>query len=240
MNSETEVSRQKVIELFSDLWKVVYFRHLKSGILSGCHDPFHTARVGQYAFEIAETPDVARLAGVAGLCHNADRILQHDLKVGRKDVPMEMVRDLVNKWLDCIDLSKDDRDLILDAVLNHSLPNDSNDGPVLMALKDADRLANLELDVIMRSAQFYPDFPVVDPVNWLSDPTATFREPKSVVKDLANNAEWGNFGDPKFGIRLSKAQLRATEFTNFLLDYIERVRKCWTDAGLLPFVTPEG
>lgn len=225
-----------VIQMFPELWKAVYLRHAKSGILSGGHDSFHAARVGQYALEVAETDEVSRLAGVAGLCHNADRILQHDLKVGRKGVPEEMVRELVNEWLDCTDLSEGERGMVISAVLLHSLPNDPGDNPVLVALKDADRLANLEPDVIMRAAQFYPDYPVVDPAHWLSDPASTFREPKSVAKDLANNAEWGNFGDPKFGIRLPKAQLRATEFTNFLLDYLERVRKCWVDAGLLPFM----
>src|SRR3989344_1367076 len=174
MVDKLELVNQKAIEMFPELWKAVYLRHLKSNILTGGHDPFHAARVGQYAFEIAEALEVARLAGVAGLCHNADRILQHDLKVSRKDVPEEMVIVLVNEWLDFTDLSEEKRRLVVSAVLLHSLPHDPNDGLVLVSLKDADLLANLEPDVIMRAAQFYPDFPVVDPVYWLSESSGYF------------------------------------------------------------------
>ena len=229
----------KVIELFPDLWRAVFLHHVRTGVTGNGHDAFHAARVGQYAFEIAETPDVARLAAIAGLCHNADRILQYQLKVGRKDVAVDLVRDLVDEWLNHTDLSNDEKSVVVNAVLNHSLPNGIGDDQVLIALKDADRLTNLEPDVIMRAAQFCSDFPVVDPVHWLSDPNATFREPKSVVKDLANNSEWGNFSDPKFGIRLPKAQFRAKEFADYLCDYLERVKKCWVDAGLLPFSPPQ-
>lgn len=229
----------KVIEMFSGLWKAVFLRHVQSGIVGGGHDAFHAARVGQYAFEIVDDENMAKLACIAGLCHNADHILQHDSKVGRRDVPEYLVTGLLKEWLNYTGLSSGEELIIIDAVLKHSLLNDPNDGLVLMALKDADRLTNLEPDVIMRAAQFYSDLPMIDPIHWLSDPAATLREPKSVLKDLANNSEWGNFSDLKFGIRLPKAQLRAKEFTDFLLDYIERVKKCWVDAGLLPFNPPQ-
>ena len=124
-------------------------------------------------------------------------------------------------------------------MVKHSLPNDPQDSQVLVVLKDADRLINLEPDEIMRSAHFYPDLPVVDPVYWLSDPKATFKEPRSVVKDLAHCTEWGNFDDPKFGIRLPKAQALAKRHAEYLLDYIERIKKVWEEAGLLPFTPPE-
>jgi hypothetical protein len=239
MSQITKTGSRKIIEIFPELWKRVYERHIKSNILSGCHDPFHAARVGQCALDIAENEEIAILSGIAGLCHNADRILQYDLKIGRKDVPEKMVTTLVNEWLGNTDLYEIERLVILDAIFKHSLPNDPNDGQVLITLKDADRLINLEPDVIMRSAQFFSDFPVVDPVHWLSDPKATFKEPKSVIKNLSQNAEWGNFEDPKFGIRLPKAQIRAKKFSGYLLDYIERVENCWEESGLLPFVLPK-
>ena len=239
MNSDTEAPRQKIIEIFPELWKKVYERHVKSQIVSGCHDPFHTARVGQYALTIAENETVARLAGIAGLCHNADRILQYDLGLGREDTPEELVITLVNEWFDVTDLSEKERSLVLDAVLKHSLPNNPDDSQVLITLKDAERLINLEPDTIMRTAHFFSDFPVVDPVHWLSDPEATYREPRSVIKGLASCAEWGNFDDPKYGVRLPKARICAKKFADYLLDYIERVKECWEEAGLLPFIPPK-
>ena len=229
----------RVIEIFPELWKAVYERHIQAGIIAGGHDAFHAARVGQHALNIAEDESTAGLAGIAGLCHNADRILQHELKVGRKDVPEEMVVALINEWLDKTDLFAEERAIVFDALLKHSLPNDHNDSPVLVALKDADRLINLEPDIIIRSAHFYPEYPAVDPVHWLSDPKATFREPRSVIRDLSHCAEWGNFDDPKFGIRLPGAQALAKKHAEYLLDYIKRVKQVWEEAGLLPFIPPK-
>ena len=239
MNPGPTTENKKIIEIFPKLWKKVYERHLKSNILSGCHDPFHAARVGQRALNIAENEEIAELSGIAGLCHNADRILQHDLRAGREDIPEENVSALVNEWLDSTNLSEENRSLVLDAVLKHSLPNNPNDSRVLIALKDADRLVNMEPDAIMRAAQFFPDFPVVDPIHWLSDPEATFKEPKSVIRGLSQNTEWGNFEDPKFGIRLPKAQILARKHAAYLLDYIERVKEVWEQAGLFPFTPPK-
>ena len=229
----------KIVGIFPDLWKNIFLRHIQSGIIGNGHDVFHAARVAQCAFEIAETLDVARLAGVAGLCHNADRIIQYDLKVGRGAVSEELIRNLVDDWLTFTDLTGQERALVLDAVLGHDLPNDAQDNSVLVALKDADRLVNLEPDAIMRTAQFYADFPAVDPIHWLADPSATHREPKSIIRCLRSNAEWGNFSNTKFGIRLPRAQQRATELTDYLLNYIEKTHECWIKAGLLPFTPPQ-
>jgi len=239
VNPSPTAENKKIIEIFPELWKKVYERHVESNILSGCHDPFHAARVGQCALNIAENEKIAELSGIAGLCHNADRILQQDLEIGREDVPEEMVLVLINEWLDSTNLSEKNRSLVIDAVLKHSLENDPNDSQVLVALKDADRLVNIEPDVIMRAAQFFSDFLVVDPTHWLSDPKATFKEPKSVIKGLSQNTEWGNFEDPKFGIRLPKAQIIAKKLTDYLLEYIERVKECWEKTGLLYFTPPK-
>lgn len=230
----------EVIEIFPDLWKRVYKRHMESGITAGCHDVFHAARVAKCASEIAENEYTAKLASVAGFCHNADRILQHDLKVGRKNVPETMVVLLINEWLHFVEnLSVKERLIIVDAVLKHSFANDPNDSPTLMTLKDADRLVNLEPDAIMRSSQFFLDFPVVDPVHWLSDPNSTFVDPGSVIKSLSNNIKWADFDNLKFGIRLPKAKTLAGQRAAYLLDYIEQVKKCWAKTGLLPFIPPE-
>ncbi|MEK7598915.1 MAG: hypothetical protein AAB474_00480 [Patescibacteria group bacterium] len=238
MSSDRKARGEKVIKIFPGLWKAIYDRHVKANMSTGGHDPFHAARAGQHAFNIAEDQATARLAAIAGLCHNADRILQHELKIGKKEVPEEIIADLVNKWLDEIDLHAEERSIIIGAVLKHSLPNDPDDSQVLVALRDADRLINLEPDEIIRSGQFHK-VPAVDPIYWLSDPAATFKEPRSVIKDLSHCAEWGNFNDPKFGIRLPKAQALAAKHAKFMLDYIERVKEVWEEAGLLPFTPPK-
>lgn len=229
---------KKVIALFPELWKAVYLRHIASGVIGGGHDAFHAARVAQCAYEIAPSPATAKLAGIAGLCHNADRLIQHELKVGRKEVPEEMVIDLINEWLDATDLSEGERTIEINTLLKHSLPNDPHDNLVLKTLKDADRVVNMESDEIMRSAQFYHDCPPVDPVHWLSDPESTFKEPKSVVRDLAHVLEWANFNDPKFGIRLPKARARARKSAADLRKYLKKVENDFKKAGLLPFIPP--
>ncbi len=65
---------EKIWDVFPKLAVVVRDDHLKEGMTGSGHDFEHAARVGQYAFLVAGD-GYKELAGAAGLCHNADRIL---------------------------------------------------------------------------------------------------------------------------------------------------------------------
>ena len=192
----------RVSEIFSEVYNEVLSDDINEGLIGTDHDIHHALRVAERARQIAydEWRDerLADLAGLAGLCHNADRFLQAKLKIGHRDVAPEQVRELLEKRLGKAALKPAEREKVILADLNHGLPNSQDDSPVQIALMDGDRLVNLDADVIIRSAQFYaPEgLPAIDFNHYLDDPEATFREPKSVVRDLKFNLEWVQEGTP--------------------------------------------
>lgn len=233
---------KKIWEIFPELVAVVRKAHFDAGMTGNGHDFEHAARVGQYAYIISEDEEIGKMAGVAGLCHNADRILQKKFHAGRREVPQNQIVDLLRKWVGDntdYDLRMDELmptpwSMIAYAVLDHDKPNDPLlKKPVLTVLQDADRLVNIELDLIIRCGQFQPDLPAVDFVHLLSDPTATYREPKSVFRDVASSLEWET--DPRFALRNPKAIKMGKARFAALRFYIETLESQINDSGLIPY-----
>ncbi len=218
--------------MFPELAEEIRKTHLAEGLTGGGHDFEHAARVGQYALVIAPAPAIGRVAGVAGLCHNADRVLQHRFSVGRRDVPKEKMEELVGAWLELTDLGKEERALVVDAVLKHDGRNSPLDSPVLMALMDADRLVNVELDLVIRCGQFQPDLPAVDFVHFLSDPEANYRNPKSVLRDISHSLEWEN---GPFCLRSPKAIGMGKQRFQALRGYLNTLEAQLRESGLIPY-----
>ncbi|MEK7629878.1 MAG: HD domain-containing protein [Patescibacteria group bacterium] len=225
---------KKIWEIFPNLAAVVRKTHLDEKITGGGHDFEHAARVAQYAYIVSEGEVFRNLAGAAGLCHNADRVLQTRLKVGRRDVSADKIRDLVLEWLSSESAFIDsDKETIIDAVLKHGGKNDDSDSPILVALMDADRLVNIELDLVIRSGQFQPDLPAVDFVFFLSDPTADYKNPKSVLRDIFHSLEWET--DSRFQIRLPRAVEMAKSRFAALRTFIQTIELQLKDSGLMPY-----
>jgi len=220
---------------FPRLTARIYQDHAEAGMVGGHHDAEHAVRVAQMAVEIAENDKVALRAGAAGLCHNADRILQHTLKLGsRRDAPREKVRELLKSELTIEAFDRGEIRLIVDAVLKHDGKNDPADSPELVALMDADRLVNAEPDLIIRSAQLYHDLPPIDPVHFEHDPTANYRNPKSVLRDIMETLEWLTPGTP-FYVRLPKAREMAAEHRKFFDDFGAQLIACRRETGFHPY-----
>jgi hypothetical protein len=162
--------------------------------LVGHHDAGHAYRVATMAYEVAmmQRGDaiIARRAALAGLCHNADHVVVLKNKLdSRKEVPPEAVAAIVSEWI----AGQDDRngtDLIIEAVLKHGGKNDSQDSMIQVALMDADRIVNLSVDLLPRSGQNFPHLPVVDYVHLDKDPNATYRDPRSVWRDIMESLAW--------------------------------------------------
>ena len=156
--------------------------------LFGHHDYVHAFRVGEVARQIAleEWGDqqLSYLAGLAGLAHNADRILQK-LKSSN-----QTVEELVRFWLHDVMMDETSRATVVEAVLKHSNKNSPDDSKVLVALMDGDRVVNLDTDLFIRSGQYYANLPVVDYQNFLDDPKATYRDPRSVMRDIRYSLDW--------------------------------------------------
>lgn len=209
-----------------------------------CHDFDHAVRVANYAMYVAE-PEygerTAVLAGAAGLCHNADRILQRRLGLGRDgEVPPNQIRKLVLRWLSTKWnhlggglFEEEEKYIIVEAVLGHSAKNGPNDHPVQIALMDADRIVNTEADCIIRNGIYFgDDLPVVDPINFLSDPSASWRDPKSNLRALAERDDWLVEGGP-VGVRLKLARELMKPRLAFYHQFFKKIAEQRREAGLL-------
>lgn len=166
-----------------------------SGKTLNHHDFMHAKRVGETARRVAldewNDEHTAKLAGIAGLVHNADRIIQVQKGIGRREVPRDDVIALVKKWIEN-DLEETDVETVLDAVLSHDGKNSDEDSQVKIALQDGDRIVNLDNDLFPRSGQYYADLPVIDYKHFLDNPEATYRSPGSVLKDISYSLDWAD------------------------------------------------
>ncbi len=205
-----------------------------------CHDFDHVLRVGDRAIVIAVNEKSGRLAAAAGLCHNADRILQKQAGSGRSGkVADSDVVVMVNEWLNFEPpgtFSESDRAMIIDAVLNHSNRNDRGDGLVHMTLQDADRTVNIELDVIIRKGQYFgDDLRVVDPVHLLDDPDATYEAPGSILWTVKDDIECFEAKEGVASLRLPKSREYAKPLFDDAREYLRMVLRQRERAGLIAY-----
>ncbi|QQG42887.1 MAG: HD domain-containing protein [Candidatus Giovannonibacteria bacterium] len=204
-----------------------------------CHDFFHAFRVSNWAERIAPDPETARKAGVAGLLHNDDRIMQIKLGLGFADkVPTDLRVEMMISWLDAEPtgtfLPKEEKEII-NAVLKHSNRNGPDDSLVLITLMDADRLVNLEADCIIRNGQYFGNaLQVVDPVYLLDDPKANFRDPRSILWTMPTRFDWEQEGG-FVGLRLPKAREFAKRRFAFWRLFIQETIEQIKESGAVPF-----
>ena len=177
----------------------------------------HDTLVAGFAVRIAATPHIAELAWIASHLHSFDRRL-----------PKEEVEKVVRRHIALVpDLSSDDVEWIWEAVRDHSEKNNENDNAVSIALKDADRLANIGPSVIIRGGQFYPNTTTQDFGHLLDfDPASKYNEPKTVLDDLRFCLEW------ELWLRLPEAQRIAKPFFDFLRAFFEMNAKHVQEAEL--------
>jgi len=225
----------KIWEIYPALAAVVGQDHISFGMQGTGHDFDHALQAGQYALLIAEDQTVGRLAGAGGLCHNADRMVQHQLG-SKKNIPEERVVAMVRGWLEASGegFGENDSTRIVNAVLHHHEVNKPDDDSVLVALKDADRITCTTADNVMTSAQFWSELPAIDP-RWLAhDPSAhSYRNPKSVLKNLECRYDWIN-PTSNVCVRLPKAKALMERRVAFIKRYIEEVEAQREEAGLWP------
>ena len=113
--------------------------------------------------------------------------------------------------------------------MEHSKRNSASDDAVTVALKDADRLANAGAGVLIRAGQFRPKDPVIDlEYAFKPDPTATFREPKTQLRNLQHILEWEDW------LRLPKAKEIGKRRFAFIRMSIEQLFDDLREAELLP------
>lgn len=227
----------RIWERYPEVFEAVRGDH-EAVQLYGGHDINHALRVAERAKQIAfdewGSERLAEVAGLAGLCHNADRVLQKKLNIGRREVGREAVYELVMLWLQHSDATSVEKAEIVIAILSHDGKNGENDSFVHIALMDADRIISLEADLMARSGQHYHDLPTVDYRYFLDDPEATYRNPRSVLRDIAYSLDWVKEGDPVC-VRTRLGKKLGKERQDFFLTFFETLKKQLEEVGLMPY-----
>lgn len=197
---------EALFTMFPALFAAVKKSHKEVGMLFGSgHDFHHTCAVANYALLVAPDERTAQLAAIAGLCHNADRILEKQRGLRTDLIPAREIEGLISYWL--LDLMNGtDWAFIIDAVLKHSQPNDDRDSLVATTLKDADRLANADAFWLPRAGRFRPNIPVVHPDDITGSASSDFRNPRSILDDCVHVLEWFDDDDRLVCLRLPKAK----------------------------------
>ncbi len=225
---------KKLLKRYWRLIETVQRAHEERKMANG-HDFDHAFSVANLAFKFCETDEFKELAWIAGLYHNADRIIACDRKSPRLKVPPEGIETLVQEWLAFGRFSESAKLIVIGAVLSHNEPNSDSDDAVTIALKDADRVVCSRIDVVVRAGQFHPDIPVLDPHLLFDDKRGSFTERLSVMASLRDCLDWGNLEDKRFGVRTEKAKkmivARTEMLRSFLLAIIEQRR----EEGLVPY-----
>lgn len=197
------------------------------------HDIYHVLRVLHFGRIIyrAEWGDEqgAQLTGLACACHNADRILEKRLST--KDVPRNEIEKLVYYWLEPTNLNHLEVETILNSVLLHNGKNSEEHTNITKALRDADRVVNLELDVIIRSAQLHSNIPPVD-YNCFYKQPPNYRNPETVIEDLALCLEWVELGNP-FSMQTPTGWRLAEENAEDLQWFFEKLKRQLKKSGFL-------
>src|SRR3990167_4853583 len=134
----------RVWEIYPELALEVKDMHQQVGLTASGHDVDHDLEVGQLALMVAwpHVQKAAVLAGVGGLLHSIDRILEVSMKTERETVSVvaeesisASVRSLLVQYSDVTD--QDSIDRIVRAVVHHgSKPNEPGDDLVMIAVAD--------------------------------------------------------------------------------------------------------
>lgn len=202
---------------FSKLTDKILADHVAKGAIGGGHDFLHALMVAQYAKIIAENEQTGTIAWVAGLCHNTDRLFPGEVEV-RLD---SYLKNGTN-------FSSGVRKSIIEAILGHSKRNSPNDSELTIILMDADRLANIGPNILIRSGQFYHQLPAYDPRYIVKpNPKATYKKPLTSLDDIKFCLEWEEW------LRMPKAKKLAKPYFKLLRTVIKTFEYQLEEVNLL-------
>ena len=203
------------------------------GLKAGGHDFDHDAAVAHFVWIIAEDEETRFLGVAAAWCHSADHMLEK--RLGVPHAPKEETENLVRWMLEAVpELTPEEKERVVHVVLHHKGRNQDTDTPLQVALNDADRLADMLTTLLVRSGQFHPDLPVVDPVHWENDPKASYYEPGATFWDTNNCRKWADETGP-YILRLPKAREFGKALAAFLGLYMEVTKLQYKMMGLDPY-----
>lgn len=206
---------------FKELYRVIVDGHKDASGNRG-HGLDHDVTVAHLAVSIAPDQRTGEMAWVSGMIHSTDRFVQN---AGFKDIP-SMNKELEVRLRDILKslpkgyFSEDETEQIFSAAFRHEEKNKDDQGIVQQVLQDADRLANLDLLLVIRAAQFRPTIKAIDFEHIESiDPASNYFNPQTVFDVLRMNlVEY----IPQLRLPLAIGLAKSRE--KDLVDYIEKVK----------------
>lgn len=238
----------KIWEVYPSLATEVRDMHKRTGLMASGHDADHDFEVGQLALMMAwpEDQQAAILAGVGGLLHSTDRIIDVSLGLKQETVSVAAVESVsasVRSLLVlCTDVNDQESiDKIVSAVVHHgSKPNQPDDDLIMIAVADADRLANMGATLPIRSGQHNHDVQLLNPNTIEVDssdrsPREKYNNPDSVLWDIQNCIDWYRKPDGPYALRLPKSLELGRIRAERLERYIQDIKYDRTLVGLYPY-----
>jgi len=211
-------------EKYPEFWNRVVADHIKYMMFGRGHDFLHAVIVAQYGVLIAPDENTSRMAWFAGMLHNIDRMIGRQ----RAGTITVIARDCLGL---VPDLKEKEIPMIIGAVLNHWRLNEPDDSPVLVVLKDADRLGNLTPFHPARSVQHMTErlggHVVVDPRFVAKKADTEYGNNPTTMDDLQACLEW----EPM--LRLPKAQEIGRPMFDFLRQMLEMEQQRLDETGIL-------
>ncbi|MBI4085867.1 MAG: HD domain-containing protein [Candidatus Liptonbacteria bacterium] len=226
------MSIETLIKKYTELLTMVIRDHEKVRASESGHDFEHALMVANYSVRIADDARTAKLAWVAGICHNTDHLIERGLvpeHFRKKHTLDTLVRKKLIQYLQYTTLNHNDKQLVIEAVMEHRKRNDPRDSKVTVALKDADRLANVGALLCLRSAKELEHLPVLDYIHLFHHPSSSYRHPESVGKDISYSLEW------KKWLRLPKAKKIGAKRFAFLKIFMQDIENQLKESRLRPY-----
>lgn len=202
------------------------------GMAGGHHDMHHALSVAQTTLIIAPDVDTARLAWVAGILHNTDRLFCDRSKMLPEEQKLRVIF-LIEERLSLTNLDRQEKEPVVEAVVNHAGLNGPKDSTVKITLMDADRIANLGAIHGIRMAQHFPNQPIFNPKDPLKSSGAKYENPNFWVDNCLTTLEWKD--DPRVMLRLPKAKELAEPGFKFLEAMLVDILRQQKAIGMHPF-----
>ena len=181
------------------------------------HGIDHALMVAQNGWRIAQDERIAELAWIAGLMHD----------VVHRSIDERCRQYILHTLFEAIPgVALSEEEAIGYAIRKHSMLNDAGDSPLLVVLKDADRISNLGLLNLGRGGQQHPELPSMVLGYFGATPGSTFKKPASWIDLLQYNLEWETM------LRTPRAIVIAAPFFAELRRLLCEHESQFRDAGL--------
>ena len=181
--------------------------------INSAHDISHPQRMEKIANIVVDPNDVDPfLVKLAVWCHDMHRI-------------GKTAKDIFG-WLS--DLWPTELGIIMDAVANHSKPNEDSDNPVLVYLKDIDRL-DMGAVGILRIASHRAALPIYEASDFEAEPESTEeKDLQTMVHDLWRCLEWEGM------LRTAGAKALGKKRFAFMRRFLAELERELKELGVIP------